>query len=336
MRRRTVHPFGQATPTMRLVSMVTALLVLWMLYGRLKDPATWTFLVDEHPIASANAQADPSAEATMESEAEEIVAGPNDLDESEAMAIRELFELVTDRSPLKSREMDAYWRLMDWSRTQSFDQLERRARQDVAFTRLWEQPEMYRGEPICLRLHVRRVLQYDAPGNPSGINKVCEAWGWTDESRSFPYVVVFPGTLPGLPIGTDVRAEIHFTGYFLKIMTYSAFDHTRGAPLLIGRAKVVSTPAISVAAKPDTSSLMAFVAGAILLVIVAVWTGARFRVSTRRKHLPDQLESLGASVPFLVDASASSGDTDQPVVDDEMPFTFGCLSEDKSPPSSPA
>ena len=287
MRRKTAHPYGQSISGIRLVSMLMAILVLWMLYHRLKDPATWK------GFASDDDSSVTKLEAATSAEPEYLVPGPNDQDESEVADIQELFEFVTDRAPLKSREMGAYWRLMDWGRTQPFTHLEQRARNDVPFTQLWEQPERYRGQPIRLRLHVRRVLQYDAPENPSGIEKVCEAWGWTDESRSFPYVVVFPEPPPGLPIGTDIRAEIVFVGYFLKVMTYTAFDHSRGAPLLVGRARLISTPAAATSSKSDPWIILMVVVGGICLIGFSVWTGIRARGKSKLRMLPDELSVVG-------------------------------------------
>src|SRR5581483_11969283 len=136
-----------------------------------------------------------------------------------------------DRAPLRPREMPLYWQLMQWSRTQPIQQLERRATVEPPFKDFFEVPQKQRGKPIRLRMHVTRVLQYDAPENPLGLKECYEAWGWTDESKSFPYVIVFPDLPSGMPVGKDAHAEVVFVGYFLKVMSYTAFDATRGAPL---------------------------------------------------------------------------------------------------------
>ena len=289
MRRYTARPYGQSISGLRVVSGIFAILVLGMLYQRLKDPALWNgFVSDQRPVAKMVPKVAPSDG----SENEKLVPHPDDRDENEVAAVQQLFEFVTDRSPLKSREMDAYWRLMDWSRAQPFAELEQRAKDDIPFTQFWEQPERYRGKAIRLRLHVRRVIEYDAPENPAGITKVCEAWGWTDESRSFPYVVVFPEPPQGMPIGTDVRSEIVFAGYFLKMMTYTAFDHARATPLLVGRVRLASPSTLPVRNASDSSVIVCVGTAVVVSVALMIWVGKGGRQTKSRARLPDQLSEL--------------------------------------------
>jgi hypothetical protein len=277
MRRFHVRPYGPSIGPTRIISLLIASAVLWLLFSRLRDPATWRILFelkDEEPVAAK----------PLESQFHETtIAGPNDRNHEEWNRAKEMLQLVTDKSPLKPREMHAYWRLMTWSRTESFDDLRNRSLKDVAFTQLWDQPEHYRGKPVSLRLHVRRVLKYDAPSNPQEIPVVYEAWGWTDESRSYPYVVVFPECSPDLPVGTDVRGEVEFVGYFLKVMSYTAFDTPRGAPLFVGRIRAVGPPVAPPTTRTDPSTIAWVVLAAMLLT--GGWVGTQIwmrRGSSRR------------------------------------------------------
>lgn len=325
MRRHLARPYGQSVTVMRLASMVMALVVLWALYERLKLPETWQILVD-----GKSPQPTKTIPAT---ETETLVSGPNDRDAAESAAIETLFDFVTDRAPLKSREMDAYWRLMDWSRTESFDELSSRASSDVPFTLLWELPEKHRGKLLNLQLHVRRVLEYDAPENPAGISKVYEAWGWTDESRSFPYVVVFTDRPSNLPIGTDIRAEINFVGYFLKIMSYTAFDHSRGAPLLAGRVRLTHAP---VAATPTESNpwlIGLIIIGGVSFIGWTVWNSSRQRRHTRTELLENDLFPTVPSIETTPDASAApfghlQHPTERGETQNQFPFRFGEVTKD--------
>lgn len=330
MRRKTARPYGQSVSSMRLVSMLMATLVLWMLYDRLKDPATWRLIADDKP-AKASVETDNGKSP----EPENIVPGPNDQDQDEVAAAQDQLEAIDDRAPLKQREMGAYWRLMNWSRTEPFNQLENRAKDDVPFTQLWEQPEKYRGQLIRLRMHVRRVLEYDAPENTYGIAKVYEAWGWTEESRSFPYVVVFPEAPPDLPIGTDVRAEIVFVGYFMKIMSYKAFDNPRGAPLLIGRATMVSSPIPEPPSKLDPWIIPLIVIAATAFIGITALMGIRSRGKSKVRMLPNELSVANSwSVP---DSDNPFGRIDavQPAVAASAPpEAVGAVPEVSASPSS--
>ena len=291
MRRRVVHPYGVTISAPRIASLILAVAVLWMLYERMRDPATWRMFANEEP---ATQSVEPS-EKVPHKVKETVVPGLNHKNEEELAAAQRNFEYVIDRAPLKPREMDAYWRLMAWSRTEPLADLEKQARRDVPFTQLWEQPERYRGQPIRLRFHARRVLEWDKAENSHGINKDYEAWGSTDESSSFPYVVVFPELPEGLSLGEKIRHEIVFVGYFLKIMSYTdKLGKTRGAPLLVGRARLVATP-LSTSTKSDSSTILiaALVCGAMLMGSF-IWMGMRPRKKSTVMTLPSELPAMGS------------------------------------------
>jgi hypothetical protein len=270
-----------------------ALAILGMIYNTVREPARWRWLTGDGAPRAGAAGAELPEVAAM---AETLVPGPNDLD---PMAVEELqaeLKSVLDRRPLQPHEMPAYWRLMAWSRTQPLQELSARAARDVAITRLWEQPENYRGKLIELRLHVRRVLQYAATENAFGITTVCEAWGWTDESRSAPYVVVMPEVPPGLPVGTDVRAELLFVGYFFKTMAYQAVESARSAPLLIGRAKVLSATTTARPAPLVSPTTLGLLLGASALVLGGmIWFQWRTSVRKRRARIEQPFSLPGSA-----------------------------------------
>lgn len=295
MRHHRARPFGQSMTGMRAASMLMALLVVSMLIYRLKDPGMWSAFADEREAEPQAVVVAPAAEP------EPVVAGPNDLDEDEVAFMENEYEKIVDRAPLKSREMNVYWRLLKWSRTQSFDELEKRAANDVPFTKLWEQPEKHRGKPIRLRMHVRRINDWDAPEDQREFKKVYEAWGWTDESRSFPYVVAFTDPPAGLPIGTDVRAEVVFVGYFMKVMTYKATDATRGAPFLLGKLHLISKGAEG-SAPPFPEWLIPVIVGAAVIGCgFMIWSNMKSRYQPKISSLPRDLGS---------DAGPTEGDFD--------------------------
>ncbi len=316
MRRYSARPYGGSVSGMRLVSMLMAILVLWMLYNRLNDPSTWRAFADDKEPAATQATAETPSQPDI------IIPGPNDLDEDEVTSVQELFELVTDKAPLKSREMDAYWRLLDWSRTLSFAELEKRSIKDIAFTQLWEQPELYRGKPIRLRLHALRVLEYPAPKDQPEVKKVYEAWGGTSESRTLLYCVVFPDLPVGLPTGPEIQAEIVFVGYFLKLMSYHGYDQktgvplmaTRAAPLLVGRAKLISTPLTPQPPKSDPWIVPLAIGGAILMIGMSAWASRSARNKSKVRMLPDELNSIATPGNFGIELPFGGLDAPDPVI----------------------
>lgn len=302
MRRRTARPFGQSTSYARMLSMLMALVVLGFFYTRLKDPTLWQFILSD----SASAQEPEAPIRNPPEDPEILIPGPNDLDEDSAREMKELLEFAVDRSKLLSREMPAYWKMIDWSRTQSIHTLEKRALTNVPFRDYWEQPDEYRGKLIRLRLHVRMVTKYE-PKHRTDVPTVYEAWGWTDDSLSFPYVVVFSDSPPGLPIGKDIRAEMVFTGYFLKTMAYTAYDNARWAPLLVGRARLVESSASSTSSSIDSSTWPILGVGVALAIAASIYASKRRKKQIPKAILPDDLSSTeSASIDPKDDAPSSA------------------------------
>lgn len=201
--------------------------------------------------------------------AESVFAGLNDLDEDEAQNFEHEALVLRDKKPLQGYEMPAYWRLVQWSLTQPWADEIKRSMKDVPFTHLFETPKKFRGKLIHLHLHVRRVLEYDAPENELGLEKLYEAWGATDDSKSYLYCVVFAEKPPGLPIGTEVYCDAEFTGYFLKTLAYQGFEKPLPAPLLIGRIRV-DNPVKPLEERRDPATAWMILWGLVVAAVVGI------------------------------------------------------------------
>jgi len=221
----------------RLVRTVMLLGVVTMLIFWSRDPAMWKWLADDvQENAAVTAKPNGDTVSPDGNLAETLVSGPNDQQPLEHSQAEYLFQAVTDKEPLAREEMPAYWKLMRWSMTESFDDLWERSRKDIYFTHLAEAPEKYRGELIGLKVSLRRALAHEAEENSAGAKQVYEAWGVTNESRSGLYCLVFYDKPPELAIQPSIHEEATFVGYFLKQFTYEdAMGKNRWAPLLIGR-----------------------------------------------------------------------------------------------------
>lgn len=276
MRRRLARPYGHALPPARALSLLMGLFVLGMLYQRAKEPQFWSWLTNESRADSADV--DESAKPkeplpTPNSQlptSENIIPGPNETDADELAKLRTNLKAVQDRQVLQNFDMPAYWQLMRWSRTRPIAELEKIARRDVPYSHLWEEPDLYRAQPFRLKLHIRRVLKYEPSKNPQDLKMVYEAWGWTEDSRSYPFCVVFPDMPEGLPIGTDVDADFVFVGYFLKWMSYQAFDVKKNAPLLVGRLRP-ATKATGLAKASNWETAFLTLVGGVLLLSFFGW-----------------------------------------------------------------
>jgi hypothetical protein len=288
--RRLAPKLTNATPWPRLLTLIGLLAVMFMIMNRAKDPHTWEWLTSES--ADADSSMEPEMQAgdetqggedgqrqdgnvvsNIESEQIDKSMRPTDQDPEESEAAVEEFQAVSDRAPLLREEMPSYWRLLNWARNQSIDELKGRSRRAAVFTDFVEAPDHHRGKLVHLRLHVMRSLSYETPDSPIGVKRLYEAWGWTEESGPWLYVVVFPEIPPGMPIGPDVRAEISFDGYFLKLMSYESHQSLGKplfAPLLLGQVEWHPIQATS----PSNASWFLMTAGAggiILLTVVLRW-----------------------------------------------------------------
>lgn len=290
---------------LRLAMMVTLLCTLGLMIYRARDPATWSWLV---PPAQREAEPQAAAETPFQ---ETIRPGPTDKSDDEQLLTRRQLQAVLDKTPMQPEEMPAYWRLMKWANAQSSQELHRRAQHPVFFTQLWEQPDKYRGQLVELKLHVRRILSHEAPKNSAGVDRVYELWGWTDESRSHPYVVVVAELPPGLSEGADLYDDVMFRGYFLKVLRYEAADAQRGAPLLIGRVERRENPAraaLQRSREDNTFWPTVLVGGAAVLLMI----GWQIRRGSRSR------KKIGMDRPLVVPPDPASWPTHS--VESEQPL----------------
>lgn len=275
------RPNRSAPEIIRLTRLVVTLMLMVALYRWMSEPSTWKWLVSEHnaplqksvaaePRVLAQAAVAPGQQEPGKQPAEAQEEAQEEAQAAEAQEeLQDKLKLVTDFSKLSRLEMPAYWRMMSVARAQDFNSL-RKHSAVAAFPQLCEQPSRYRGKLLKLRLHIRRILDYEAPENRLGLTRVYEIWGWTDDSRSYPYVVVTDQLPEGFSMGAEVYEEGVFCGYFLKLMSYAAFDKTRIAPLLIGRMESVPDRPVR-PAEPIPPWLVVAGGGLLVLLIAGSW-----------------------------------------------------------------
>jgi hypothetical protein len=239
----------------RLLSLLTFLAVLALLFVRARDPSSWQWLAEDHGQAQKAETAPCSLCANAAPQQpkptpEQVTDGPTDEDRDQQAEAAEEFQVITDGSlGIQSEEAFAYWRLLLWTEHQSRAQLESRAKKNPSFGELMQFPRKYRARPVRLDLNVRRVLEVEAEeDNPLGVKHLYEIWGFTDDSKAWLYVVVTAHLPEGMPIGAEVDERARFAGYFFKLQGYyEAGAKPRAppmrAPLLIGRLEKTSPTA---------------------------------------------------------------------------------------------
>ena len=257
------------------------LAIVGLVYFQARNPNNWRWLaaVDAADPLAARATKNPSPRWK-----ETLISAQNDQDAEELAAGRMQLDAVIDKRPLEKLDMPAYWRLLKWARSQSFEELEGRAKRDVVYTQLFQRPEKYRGQLIRLRLHVRRIVKHDdVPANTADVGEIFELWGSTDESKSQPYGVICPEMPDWFRTGGDVEEESVVVGYFFKLIAHDALNTQRASPLLIGRLRPISIPTSTNRTPARTSTFEILVVTSVLGILAfGIWRLLTLRPRAQR------------------------------------------------------
>lgn len=235
-----------------------------------------------------------------------------------------LFANVKDRTRgLAWEEREPYFRILQLARAVDFSKQREAARAFLhqrreanpkfrrrpeaefpVFVDLFKHPDAYRGQPVTLRGHVRRLIEMasDKEPYPDGIPTLYEAWLYTDDSQGNPAVVVFTEKPKGMPEGGDLAEQVSVTGYFYKIYAYDAQDATRIAPMLLARGIIWHPPPRPGWVSPPPW-VYAAVGATVLVLVVLAW---RF---TRRERLRLAILQSGPAPdlkPFHLDDTSGS------------------------------
>jgi hypothetical protein len=192
------------------------------------------------------------------------------------------FQAIVDKAPVLPRESAAYGKLLEKVRDTSPQDLSKQARRDIFFTHVWERPEKYRGVPIHLQGTAKKIITYEVSKAMAPSERLYEIWFFSDENKSFPYVVVIQDTPPGLIVGDEIEARVTVDGYFLKLMGYRAGDHLRAAPMLVGRVKFAPAPTAAPSALTELKRLPKREITIGVLILLLLYIAARVFFQVRK------------------------------------------------------
>jgi hypothetical protein len=280
LRDRRPTTFFRSSELPRLLTLVVMLGVLLLLMDLARDPKTWRWIAPDNEVAKV--EPPPGREEPALVDDKSPAAGPADQDPLELEAAREEFEAVSDKTPLATEEMPAYWRLMAWTERQPTGELVKRADKAVTFRDLWQEPQKWRGKLVEIPVHLRRTATVkDVKENPLGLKTVYEVWGWNSDSQPYWYWMVVAELPPGMPQGESIYEEATFVGYFLKLLPYEDRQgKTLATPLLIGRLIWHPAPDNPLARR-DEWTWTWYLAAALLVLFVVRW-GLAFWGRARR------------------------------------------------------
>lgn len=236
------------------------------------------------------------------------VANPDDIS-----AWLEDIPLKTRRSGILPEETELYYQVLAHVRDMDSVQLKQSARKFMeerwqnsryhqlpfekfpVFVDMYQNPELYKGRPVTMRGHLQRTVYSPAGENEFGIDKIAEAWLFTEDSQTNPTVVLTTTLPPNFPVGEHVVDRVVVTGYIYRMYTYQARDAGRFAPMLMAHS-IEWTPPAEVG-KNDHSWVWIIFGGIVLLLgaslIGTFWALlAKARNASFQQNLPRDIVSL--------------------------------------------
>jgi hypothetical protein len=319
MRRTRTTGRPIALPKMGLLLLILAVAIIFL--PRTKAFKTWMSPNPAAPVAPDGEFVDsdlvvdaPSEDLDKEKSDQAGTDQPENLDVSrkpdstmaalEDPQLRDWLSLIKDNTlSIHKREMPAYWRLLSMADKSSFDDLYAASRKSPSFNDFHQLAAKHRGELVSMEINIRRVLRYDAnEGNAAGLKQLYEIWGWTNQSKSWLYVIVTPDLPEGMTEGNLVDQKATFAGYFFKLQGYQSAmnkptDRPYVAPLMIGRFHVIPSEKKVAGVNNVWPYVLAggfAIAGVIALTVWKSWR----RPGLRRKYSSDETPTQPTETSF--------------------------------------
>ena len=198
------------------------------------------------------------------------------------------FQALNDRKPIETRDSAAYSTLLERARVTPPAELASQARRDVFWSQLWDRPAAYRGVPIHLEGTAKKVLTHEVGPAMSPKGRLYEVWLYSDENRTFPYVVTIEDPPPGLVVGYEVHLRVTVDAYFFKLLAYHAGDVPRAAPMLVGRMRWLTPPAESVAPMIELRNWSKQDGFVVLVAVLVAYVGLRAFFQIRKSLSPSR------------------------------------------------
>jgi hypothetical protein len=220
--------------------------------------------------------------------------GPTDEDRDDWIPFLEERDWIRDyQTTVDEGEMDPYARMVRWVMDQTYDRLKARSEQhrNPTFAQFIAAPDDERGKLFQMDVHIEKIVKFDVPlkfhdeDDPQKPVQLYEMWGHSNESVNFLYHFIVYDPPAGMPIGVNLREDVHFAGYFFRVQGYEAPRMPANrrrlyAPSFIGRiAWKVRGPSAAV----GTNEWPLFIGSACVVSLVAcIWVG--FVVFGRRRR----------------------------------------------------
>ena len=205
---------------------------------------------------------------------------------------REKLGIVEDNTRFRNEEKDAWFHLLDVLRSTPEEKLQQSSLGPVTWLQLFNQPDVYRGEPITLVGHVRRAFRLNAPENDLGFEKYYQLWLQPNDNRD-RVVVVYCLNLPkDFPLGMKVNEPVVLTGIFFKRWLYKGQADFELAPVVLANSlQWTPQPKMTEQGMPLTVTNLVTIVVVALVLSVAFVLFWHFRTRRpKQTDLPEEIE----------------------------------------------
>lgn len=279
-RQKRPPPVFSHREMVQLVGMVVALLTVLALLARLRQPGSMEWFFAAEPAAMT-----PPAETRQNAAKHVALAqpkpGPN---VDPATPLRD----IRDRTSRDAADRAAIMHYLALAAQQPAGELTNSSRRDVLFANLFNEPEKYRGKPVRIHGLLRRAVHWplDAAKEVVGLDGYYELWIFPEDQRVNPCLILCAELPAGIAPSATLAVQVEIEAYFIKLFVYQADDGARRlAPMLVGRAPRLLTPAISTRTLDPLQWTLIAVAALTLLGLALAW---------RRLAMESAVKSWGA------------------------------------------
>lgn len=168
-------------------------------------------------------------------------------DEEALKAERDAGRLSGLQFEFRKKRLDSLWK----QRTAKFDRAHSDPREFETYVDLFTNNDVWQGQMVTLRGHVRHVLSYPAtdvnladelryrhPPTEASVTAdespmLHELWLYTDDSQNNPAVIVTTQLPPAFPADAEIIDHVSVTGCFFKPYVYRSQTARRIAPLIL-------------------------------------------------------------------------------------------------------
>ena len=158
-------------------------------------------------------------------------------------------------------------------------------------------PYKYHGKLVTLSGRIQRLISYPARKNRQSIERLYEAWIYTEDSQHNPTVVIMTSKPEGMPEGENIYEYGTVTGIFFKMHIYEdAHGKMRKAPMILAH-RLQWKPS---AEKETSRWVSGIIVGSVVLILaVTIWLNLQDRrmrkahrdVAEQQSHLSDLSEN---------------------------------------------